>query len=280
LHADVSRPARVLVNQNWAPGWHSSVGKVVSHEGLLAVDLPAGANDVELKFLPWSTLGAATVTAVSLAALALICWRARRRGEIFSRKQSVVTTMLVMLPWLVAGVAHAASPDDKWPPAPMTNPNGSPAIVADGDVHESTPIGATFALPLRVEEGRVSGPDEQKNILVEVYFRRLGSIPKATTMFVHLERRKDEPPVAKDREDFFNVDHQVVGGSFYLSDAPEGALVRDAFGAHVAKAGAGTWDVWVAFGHVSGRRGRATVTDKGQATVSSDRVKIGTFVIR
>jgi hypothetical protein len=280
LSVDVSRPARVLVNQNWAPGWHATTGKVVSHEGLLAVDMPAGAHEVVLSFLPWSTLGGAAVTLASLLSLVWIGVRSRRRGEIFSRRQVVTTTLLVVMPWLVAGAAYARSPDDKWPPPRMTNPNGSPAIVAEGDGHVATPIGAAFSLPLRVEEGRVTGPDEHKTLLIEVYFRRLASIPKATTMFVHVERRKQEPPVGKDQEEFYNVDHQVVGGSFYLSDAPAGALVRDAFGVHIEKAAPGTWDVWVAFGHVSGRKGRSLVTSPGAATVSDHRVLIGTFVTR
>jgi hypothetical protein len=280
LSADVSRPARVLVNQNWAPGWHATVGKVVSHEGLLAVDMPAGAHELALTFQPWSTLGGATVTLVSLLALVWISVRARRHGEIFSRRHLVVTTLLVLVPWLVAGAAYASSPDDKWPPPPLTNPNGSPAIVPEGDGHVATPLGAAFSLPLRVEEGRVTGPDEHQSVLVDVYFRRLAKMPKSTTMFVHLERRKEEPPAAKDQEDFFNADHQVVGGSFYLADAPEGALVHDAFGVRLEKAAPGTWDVWIAFGHVSGRKGRSLVTSPGAATVSEHRVRVGTFVVR
>jgi hypothetical protein len=162
----------------------------------------------------------------------------------------------------------------------MRNPNGTPALVADGETRDTLPIGATFALPLRVEEGHVAGPDERNNLTLEVYLRRLSRIPKATTMFVHIERRKDEPKPEKEREEFYNADHQVVGGSFFLSDAPEGRLVRDAFGVHIDKAAPGTWDVWVAFGHVSGRRGRTRLVDPGKATVSNERVRIGSFVIR
>lgn len=280
LHVDVSRPARVLVNQNWAPGWHASVGKVVSHEGLIAVDVPSGAHDVVLTFLPWSTLGGAATTLSALLALAFIAWRARRRGEIFSRRQRLVTALAVLAPWAVAGAAYASSPDDKWPPAPMTNPNGSPAIVAEGTpLGDVTQAGALFEVPLRVEAGKVTGPDGRGNLEVEVYFRRLGGFPRATTMFVHVERRKDEPKPPKDREDFFNADHQVVGGSFYLSDAPQGKLVRDVFGVHLDKAASGTWDVWVAFGDVSGRKGRKRVVEPGKSTVSADRVRVGTFVV-
>jgi hypothetical protein len=223
----------------------------------------------------------------ALLALALIGWRARRRGEIFARRQWTVTALLVLLPWGVAAAAYRMSPDDKWPPPAMTNANGTPAILADDTRIDATPLGATYALPLRVEMGKVTPPDEHQNLLIEVYFRRLEHIPRATTMFVHIERRKDQPPLPKEsekdkdkqKEDFYNADHQVVGGSFYLSDAPEGRLIHDAIGAHIEKAGSGAWDVWVAFGDVSGRKGRARVADPGQATVDHDRVRVGSFVI-
>ena len=52
LEVELSRPARVYVNQNWHPGWRSNVGEAVSDEGLLAVDLPAGTHEVSLRFLP------------------------------------------------------------------------------------------------------------------------------------------------------------------------------------------------------------------------------------
>jgi hypothetical protein len=280
LHVDVSKPARVLVNQNWAPGWHASVGKVVSHEGLLAVDVPAGVHEVALRFLPWSTLGGAATTVTALLSLAFLGWRARRRGELFSAKQRRVTLAAILLPWAVAATARASSPDEAWPAPPMTNANGSPALVAEGeDLGSVTEAGATFDVPLRIESARVGARDARGSVLVEVYFRRTGSVAKATTMFVHVERRKDQGAVPKDRELFFNADHQVVGGSFYLSDAPLGRIVRDAFGVHLDKAASGVWDVWVAFGHVSGRKGRARVVDPGKATVSSDRVKVGTFVV-
>lgn len=280
LRVDVTRPARVLVNQNWAPGWLTSVGKLVSHEGLIAVDVPAGAHDVALRFRPWSTLGGAATTFAALLSLAFIGWRARRRGEIFSKRQRAVTTLAIVLPWAVAGAAYASSPDDKWPPPTMTNPNGSDAVVAEGEpLGDVSEAGALFELPLRVEAGKVSAPDRRGNITVEVLLRRLGHLPRATAMFVHVERRDGQGELPKEREDFFNRDHQVVGGSFYLSDAPEGKLVRDAFGVHLDRAASGSWDVWVAFGDVSGKKGRARVVEPGKATLSDNRVRVGTFVV-
>jgi hypothetical protein len=45
-------PGRVLVNQNYAPGWESNVGDVVSDRGRLAIDLPMGMHRVELSYRP------------------------------------------------------------------------------------------------------------------------------------------------------------------------------------------------------------------------------------
>lgn len=281
VHADVTRSARILVNQNWAPGWHASSGTVVSHDGLIGVDIPAGSRDVDIYFRPWSTIGGAAGTTTALLALVFLLWRARRRGDLFSPRQRMITTAAVLLPWVVAGAAFASSPDPKWPAPKMTNANGSPALVeVENEAHvPAAPIGVSFGQPLRVEAGRIIGPDERRNITVETYLRRTGSIPRSTTMFMHVERRKGEPPAQKDREEFYNVDHQVVGGSFYVSDAPEGRLVHDAVGVHVEKAASGVWDVWVSFGHVSGTKGQYMLVDAGTATVQKDQVRIGTFVV-
>jgi len=116
--------------------------------------------------------------------------------------------------------------------------------------------------------------------VLEVYLRRTGALPRATTMFVHLERRGAPGEVLpKKKGGFYNADHQVIAGSFYLSDSPEGRVVHDVRGVHLKEAAPGTWDVYVAFGHVSGQQGRAKVVTPGAATIDADRVKIGTFTI-
>jgi len=46
-------PARVIVNQNWLPGFRSSVGEIDEHEGLLALALDsAGDHEVRLAYRP------------------------------------------------------------------------------------------------------------------------------------------------------------------------------------------------------------------------------------
>ncbi len=71
-----------------------------------------------------------------------------------------------------------------------------------------------------------------------------------------------------------------MGGSFYLSDAPQDIEIHDAFGAHVGHIARGQYDVWLGFGHVSGKKGRAKVLVPGKTDVNDDRIKIGSFVIR
>jgi hypothetical protein len=70
LDVDVKRPATVLVNQNWGPGWRAVGGALVEggDGGLLAARVPAGRHTLQLHYSPTSFwLGAA----VSLLALAL-----------------------------------------------------------------------------------------------------------------------------------------------------------------------------------------------------------------
>jgi hypothetical protein len=61
--ADVTlaEPARVLFNQNHAPGWQSDHGAVVAERGQLAIDVPAGKQRIEIVYRPptlWPGIGA------------------------------------------------------------------------------------------------------------------------------------------------------------------------------------------------------------------------------
>ncbi len=82
LEVDARRPTRVLINQNHDRHWRSSVGVVVSHQGLLAVDVPAGRNTVVVKFvdraLQLSLLASALTLLALLAMYAVHVWRSLR----------------------------------------------------------------------------------------------------------------------------------------------------------------------------------------------------------
>lgn len=51
LQVHASAPTTIAVNQNFQRQWSSSVGKVFSHDGELAVQVPAGDSDVELHYV-------------------------------------------------------------------------------------------------------------------------------------------------------------------------------------------------------------------------------------
>lgn len=51
LAVDARRPTRVLINQNHHRYWRSDVGTVVSHQGLLAIDVPAGSRRVTVRYV-------------------------------------------------------------------------------------------------------------------------------------------------------------------------------------------------------------------------------------
>ncbi|MFP2913057.1 hypothetical protein ACLESD_50235, partial [Pyxidicoccus sp. 3LFB2] len=75
-----TRPAVLLINQNWHPGWKASTGEVVSRDGLLGVRLPEGEHRVVLRFVPRSGVGGAVVSLLAWAGLGFLAWRPRARG--------------------------------------------------------------------------------------------------------------------------------------------------------------------------------------------------------
>jgi hypothetical protein len=52
--ADVTlnHEGRVIFNQNFAPGWRTSVGRIAQDTGRIAVELKAGRHRIELDYLP------------------------------------------------------------------------------------------------------------------------------------------------------------------------------------------------------------------------------------
>ena len=68
LEVALTAPARVVVNQNHLPGFGATVGTVVDHEGLLAVDLPAGEHALELRYRPTKLIAGLATSAGSLVA--------------------------------------------------------------------------------------------------------------------------------------------------------------------------------------------------------------------
>jgi hypothetical protein len=74
LRVRMEEPGRLLLNQNYAPGFHASVGEVVEHEGKLALTLPAGEHAIALRYLPSTLVPGLVLSALGLL-LGLAVWR-------------------------------------------------------------------------------------------------------------------------------------------------------------------------------------------------------------
>jgi hypothetical protein len=79
LEVDLRRPSTVIVNQNFGPGWRVTGGTILSQDGLLAANVPAGRHEVAFRYLPTSVVVGGVVTAVSALAAAVFVVMVRRR---------------------------------------------------------------------------------------------------------------------------------------------------------------------------------------------------------
>src|SRR5690606_9648210 len=118
VDASLSRDARLLVNQNWHPGWRASVGTVVSDDGLLAVDLPAREHSVVNAFRPMSAIAGAAVSGVALLALLALVVGERRGVTWFRRRTALRTAAVVLAPPLVLVGFLATWSEPRYPPPP------------------------------------------------------------------------------------------------------------------------------------------------------------------
>jgi len=76
----LSKPAQLVVNQNHHRAWSADPGAVFRRkDGLIGVKLPAGSHRVVLRFSDPLITGGFGVTLLTLAVVALLAWRSRRR---------------------------------------------------------------------------------------------------------------------------------------------------------------------------------------------------------
>jgi hypothetical protein len=75
-HVSATAPTELVVNQNYFPGWRvvRGSGDLASRGGLLAVRLPAGSQDITLRFRPKHLAVAVTLTLLGLIATVLL-WK-------------------------------------------------------------------------------------------------------------------------------------------------------------------------------------------------------------
>lgn len=75
---------RLVINQNFWPGWRSSSGAVVNHKGLLAVDLHPGTYDITASYLPRSFLIGVGVMGITLTGILFLVLKGNRKIILFN----------------------------------------------------------------------------------------------------------------------------------------------------------------------------------------------------
>jgi hypothetical protein len=266
LDLNARAAGRVLINQNYHVGWHADVGEVVNEEGLLAVDVPAGHHRLTLHFLPRSAVGGGLAGLVALLVM-LALWRPSEPRRLARGRYR--EALLVCAPLLVALLVRVALPEPAPSPAPVTNADGSPALLEELP-DDATPVGARFAEPVELAAVALpSGVDDVGNARAQLFFRIHGEVSRDVGIFVHFDGRGR-----------IAGDHQVVAASYYLADLPEGTLVRDAFSVNLREFGPGPVRVHMGLWRVSGDGTRVPVVDPGQVEVQGDSLDLGGFEIR
>lgn len=234
LDVTLARPATLLVNQNFHPGWRSDVGRVRSADGLLAVDLPAGATRVALRFRPRSALAGALCT---LAALLAIVWLL-----VFARRRTAPALIAVAaIPLALGALAYAAIPEARPVRPPARAPSGE-EIVAPRPPDGATPLGARFARGIMLEA--VRAPDETavgpgRPAAVELDWRLTGPVRGALEITAAI--------VTPAGQTLLRADHELISAALRFSESPRDVTLRDLVPFTIdpqADAAAG-FDVWV-----------------------------------
>ncbi len=263
VDVEAARPAVLLVNQNWHPGWEASVGQVVSRDGLLGVELPQGQHRVVLRFLPRSGLGGAGVSVLAWLGLGFLAWRRRP----VSGPVAVGVAAVPVAVWALLGVT-SGEPVARAVPV---NPDGSRMEVASPPP-EARPLDVRFDVPVELVGAEVpSAPDPEGLVRMVLYWRVTGPVPRSAGIFVHLPG-----PEGSKRK---NADHAVVGGTFFFRDAPRDTVLRDAFWVSTKDWEAGKWEVLVGLWHAGGDASRIGAKGAGGKALPEDRVSVGSFTV-
>jgi hypothetical protein len=275
LEVVLARPATLAVNQNWHPGWQSSVGEVRSKNGLLTVELPEGSHAVSLRFAPRSAAGGGLASLVAAVALVSIAVRARRAPRIAGARDGVSLALLALAPLVPVVAMAAGAPARAEPRGSLQTPDGRP-VVADSIDEAAVRIDARFADGVTLEAAALSNPDPKagSDVALELDWRREARSDPGVGVFVHIEPPSGTP---------LNGDHVLLSGVLDLEDAPPGKTLRDVIPLGIPEDGRGkTWKVWVGLWHVRRGGSRVPLADGGHdhAEVDQDRVLAVSFVPR
>ena len=278
LQVDLVRPARVYVNQNWHPGWTATPGAVVSEDGLLSVDLPAGSHALHLRFRSRAALAGIATTMLELLAAALIAWRARAHGDtIATWGEWLVTAALSVFPLSVVPLSLLMMPEPPRPPAPLLTPTGE-SMLAESAPEDATPLGTRWADGITLEAAQVSVEPRDPSAErfsdlahVELDWRFDGPVPSGLGVFVQFERAGGR----------FATDHILLSGVLLPEEAPLHVVIRDIGDATpLPETGvAATWKVYAGVWRARRDMSRLRIVAPGTGTADADRVLVGTFTV-
>lgn len=272
LDVDLTRPATVLVNQNWHSGWRSSVGEVGSRHGQLTIAMPAGKSALSLRFAPKSATGGALTSLVAIVAFAALAWRAKSRPTASARDPPWTAAML--LPAIPAVLVAAEVHERKFIEPTMAM-DGRPVVVDDLD-EGTVRMDARFEAGVVLEAATLSdsSPRPGTDLKLELDWRRDVQIEKGLGVFVH---------ITPSSGDGMNGDHVLLSGVLDLEDAPPGKTLRDVLPLWVPEDAKGkTWKVWVGLWRIreGGERVPITPGEHGHAVVDANRVLAASYVVR
>ena len=262
--ARLASPGRLWVNQNHHPGWQVLHCPLASSESescetrrpdgvdrLLGVTLPAGEHRLAFRFSPNSALlGLASTLGLVIAAL-FVWWRRARLGE------GASALALLAGPLLVLGLTALTLPTEATEAPVVENPDGT-SILDAPPPSDARRLDARFALPVAFEAARFSGPDADGLLHGELWLRVDGPVPRSVGLFVHV--------FAGDRR-VGQADHAVVGGTFFLADAPRGVTLRHAFAIRLTDRQVRSTALAVDAGlyHLGGDQGRVPLDEAAEA---------------
>lgn len=273
FEAHLAAPARVRVNQNWHPGWRATGGSVVSDEGLLAVDLPAGEHRVALRFVPRSAYAGGAATLVALACAAALCWRQRKKGNARGLRAFAPDLALAFAPLVPLALAAGLWREPAVPDARLLTPAGE-AVVLDAPPAGATPAGARLQGGVELVAVRLDPPAPVAGgkVNIELYWRVGADVPAGLGVFLHIEPSQGERIMG---------DHATASGVLELDKAPRGKILRDVLELTLPDDARGkTWDVWGGLWRQRGRGERMRVLDRGSLEVSADRLLVNRFIVR
>jgi hypothetical protein len=273
LRARLPAGGTVLVNQNWDPGWTASAGRVVSHQGLLAVELPPGTHELGLAFRSRPVELGLVISALGLVASLAWAFGPRRTP---ASPIDLRGLALALLPF----TALALWPLWSTPPAAapvLRNPDGTPLFepVLPADAR---PLAVRFAEPIVLRGITLPTANDADGVAsLALHWEVEGALSRDLGIFVHLENQSDGK---------WNKDHDFAGNTLLLHQLPISrgapspgtsseaarALVRDAFAVSGAS---GHVKIYLGLWHARGDQARVPILDGGGAKVDDGRVLAG-----